>query len=76
MININFIPDFIDPGLKGQAIFARARYRQPLFKAEIIISGTENYKVVFEKPQKFVAPGQSAVIYGKGGQMIGGGVIR
>ena len=76
LININFIPDFIDPGLKGQAIFARARYRQPLFKAEIIISGTENYKVVFEKPQKFVAPGQSAVIYGKGGQMIGGGVIR
>ncbi len=31
--------------------------------------------LVFEQGQKFVAPGQSAVLYSKKGQMLGGGVI-
>ena len=32
-------------------------------------------KLIFEKPQKFVAPGQSAVFYSDSGEMLGGGVI-
>jgi len=31
--------------------------------------------LVFEHAQKFVAPGQSAVLYSKSGEMLGGGVI-
>ncbi len=31
--------------------------------------------LTFDRPQKFVAPGQSAVFYSKSGEMLGGGVI-
>jgi tRNA-specific 2-thiouridylase len=33
------------------------------------------YKVKFDKPQRAVTPGQSAVFYGKGGEVLGGGII-
>ncbi len=56
--------------------FARVRYRQPLFPAMLYKLSTTTYKLVFNKPQKFVAPGQSAVIYSAKGEMLGGGVIK
>ena len=34
------------------------------------------YQLIFEVPQKFVAPGQSAVFYSKDGEMLGGGIIN
>lgn len=57
------------PG-KGQ-LFARVRYRQPVFP--ITLKGK---KVIFKTAQKFIAPGQSAVLYDKKGCMLGGGVIE
>ncbi len=51
-------------------LLVRIRYRQPLFKAKLV-----GKTLVFDKPQKFVAPGQSAVLYRKNGEMIGGGII-
>lgn len=36
---------------------------------------TFSFQLVFDKPQKFIAPGQSAVFYDKNGVMLGGGVI-
>lgn len=57
------------------SVFARVRYRQPLFPATLYKLSTTTYKLVFNKPQKFVAPGQSAVIYSAKGEMLGGGVI-
>jgi len=36
---------------------------------------TCRFRLIFDKPQKFVAPGQSAVWYSKNGQMLGGGII-
>jgi tRNA-specific 2-thiouridylase len=61
-------------------VLARVRYRQPLGKAIMTVKknrGEESPSVslVFERPQKFVAQGQSAVFYSKNGQMLGGGVI-
>ncbi len=91
-------------------VMARVRYRQPLFKATLIVQndgtvqdvvndkGVKNkqakrsnkhsdrtaitFKLVFDKPQKFVATGQSAVWYSAerrdlpaGRQVLGGGVI-
>ncbi len=52
-------------------VYVRVRYRQPLFQA--ILTGDS--RLLFLKPQKFVAEGQSAVFYSKKGEMIGGGVI-
>jgi tRNA-specific 2-thiouridylase len=51
-------------------ILARVRYRQPLFEATLTESGLK-----FAVAQKFVAPGQSAVVYSKDGELLGGGII-
>ena len=62
-------------------VLARIRHRQPLQKAtlrkdNVTSSQDVTLKLIFKKPQKFVAPGQSAVIYSKKGQLLGGGVIK
>lgn len=61
--------NFTDVPPKG-VLLARIRYRQPLFKAHLI-----DKKLIFSKPQQFVAPGQSAVLYDARGKLLGGGVI-
>ena len=57
------------------SVYARVRYRQPLFKA-VLKRAKSRYSLVFALPQRYVAPGQSAVWYSKSGEMLGGGVIR
>lgn len=59
---------------KTVAVSARVRYRQPLFKAKLS-KGRKGWSLEFTKPQRFVASGQSAVIYDKNGKMLGGGII-
>jgi hypothetical protein len=62
-------------------VYARVRYRQPLFEATLQASANSEsktnkrvklksvnskpirYSLIFKNPQKFVAPGQSAVLY-------------
>ncbi|MBI2024592.1 MAG: tRNA 2-thiouridine(34) synthase MnmA [Candidatus Harrisonbacteria bacterium] len=58
-------------GKSPKLVYARVRYRQPLEKA-----GFDGKKLIFSRPIKFVAEGQSAVIYDKKGLMLGGGVIK
>ncbi len=55
---------------------ARIRYRQPLAPAIIKFTTSQVVRLIFKKPQKFVAPGQSAVFYNKRGEMLGGGIIQ
>jgi tRNA-uridine 2-sulfurtransferase len=61
------------------AVFARIRYRQPVFKAMLLLTNSRELvskgELIFEKPQKFVAAGQSAVFYNARGVMLGGGII-
>lgn len=52
----------------------RIRYRQPKQSATVYHLSSVNYKLVFDVPQRGVAPGQSAVFY-EGEKMLGGGVI-
>ena len=61
-------------GYKEIKVLARVRYRQPLFSALFIIHNS-SFKLVFDKPQRFIAAGQSAVLYSKFGRMLGGGII-
>ncbi len=56
-------------------IYVRIRYRQVLAPAFLHSLSSGKYGINFEKPQKFVAPGQSAVFYDKNGKMLGGGII-
>jgi tRNA-specific 2-thiouridylase len=72
---------------KSAKILVRTRYRQPLIKAELVTSNKQqvtkenkkslvaSYCLLFTKPIKFVAPGQSAVFYNKESELLGGGVI-
>jgi tRNA-specific 2-thiouridylase len=52
----------------------KIRYKSNLAKAKIS-KNVKSIKIVFQKPQKAVTPGQSAVFY-KGKELIGGGVIQ
>lgn len=65
--NVNWISS--EPP-KSKELLVRTRYRQPLIKCQM-----SSNRVIFKKPQMFVAPGQSAVFYGKKGELLGGGVI-
>ncbi len=60
--------------LLGKKVQARCRYRAPLVLAKIIRSENGDWKVVFNKPQNNLAPGQSCVLY-HGHHCLGGGVI-
>lgn len=53
---------------------ARIRYRQPLGKAELHYDGAFLY-VIFDQPQRGVAPGQFVAWY-EGDELIGSGVIQ
>ncbi len=73
-INLNYSLIRTNKGYKEIKVFARVRYRQPLFPASLILNNS-SFKLVFDKPQRFVAPGQSAVLYFKLGGILGGGII-
>ncbi len=59
---------------KSLKILVRTRYRQPLVLAKIMFHAS-NFKLYFGQPVKFIAPGQSAVFYGKNKELLGGSVI-
>jgi tRNA-specific 2-thiouridylase len=75
LVQVNIIRITEATSVEQQEVFARVRYRQPLSKAKLIFDENGNYWLVFDKPQKFVASGQSAVWYSKTGEMLGGGII-
>lgn len=70
--------NMVVPLQRKAVVMARVRYRQPLASALLAMSGSRAHPRVtltFKKPQKFVAEGQSAVLYVKGGGLVGGGII-
>jgi len=80
-LNKEIIKSYIKNNEIEMPVFARVRYRQPLFSAKI--SGKLNSKkldLIFDEPQKFIAEGQSAVFYlpykNNFFELIGGGVIE
>ncbi len=62
---------------KKAIAYARVRYRQPVQKTtlRLEVKPPNIGKLIFAKPQKFVAAGQSAVLYSKTGELLGGGII-
>lgn len=82
LTDVNFIraapksyPSQEHRALPALQMFARVRYRQLLAKATLARDG-KRYTLTFAEPQKFIAPGQSAVWYAKNGELIGGGIIE
>jgi len=56
-------------------IKAKIRYRTKLADVTIYKLQAKNYKLKFDKPQPAITPGQSVVFY-RGQQLLGGGVIK
>jgi tRNA-specific 2-thiouridylase len=52
----------------------KIRYKSALAKAKIINYKKNKVKIVFQKPQTAITPGQSAVFY-NGQELLGGGII-
>lgn len=78
LAGVNFINPITNYQLPFITVYARVRYRQPLVPATLACSSQSpdvSYKLEFDSPVKFVAPGQSAVFYTKDGELLGGGVI-
>jgi tRNA-specific 2-thiouridylase len=53
---------------------AKIRYKTNFAKATIYSVRNKIYKAIFERPQKAITPGQSVVFY-KGNEVLGGGII-
>jgi tRNA-specific 2-thiouridylase len=71
--NMNYILfEKPEPGMK---LLAKTRYSQQEVPVSIIPLEDDRAQIVFEKPQPFVAPGQSVVLY-KDDYVAGGGIIE
>jgi tRNA-specific 2-thiouridylase len=66
--------NWITPQKLPILVDVKIRYRSNLAKAKIFEDKNKKIKVVFQKPQKAITQGQSAVFY-KGKAVFGGGVI-
>ena len=72
--DVNFINSEARELKIDMPVLVRVRYRQPLVRAKIV-KQESGVKLVFNKPMRFIAPGQSAVFYSESGELLGGGVI-
>jgi tRNA-uridine 2-sulfurtransferase len=78
LTSVNWVS--IEPKLPAH-ISSQTRYHNPKVNAIIKAANSREsavhglYKIEFEKPQRAVTPGQSAVFYSKKGEIIGGGRI-
>jgi tRNA-specific 2-thiouridylase len=63
-----------DPVKKGETVGAKIRSLHNMAKARVFPLSAEKVRVVFEKPQWAIAPGQSVVFYKKD-RVMGGGII-
>ncbi|MDD5434584.1 MAG: tRNA 2-thiouridine(34) synthase MnmA [Nitrospira sp.] len=64
-----------EPFTQFRELQARIRYRSKTVKVSVAPFGGGHVRVIFEKSQRAVAPGQSIVFY-EGEEVIGGGIIE
>lgn len=64
-----------EPITQPMKLNARIRYRHEPVKASLTPIGEGQVRIVFEKPQRAVTPGQSIVFY-EDDEVIGGGIIE
>jgi tRNA-specific 2-thiouridylase len=64
-----------DPLPAGAACEVQIRYRAKAVPATVLASGPGSISLALEAPVRAISPGQSGVLYGAEGQVLGGGVI-
>lgn len=63
------------PAAAGARCTVQLRYRSPAISATVTAGEPDALELALDQPARAVAPGQSGVIYGEGGRVLGGGVI-
>lgn len=64
------------PEINGEMkVKAKIRYRQSEAPATVIQTGVDEFKVIFDEPQRAITKGQSVVLY-DGDTVVGGGIIK
>lgn len=68
----------MEPLIEGESVICsvKVRYHHNAQKATVSYLDKDSIKIVFEKPVKSAAPGQSAVLYDDDGCVLGGGIIN
>jgi tRNA-uridine 2-sulfurtransferase len=69
---VNWLADPLEPGDRCEV---QIRYRARGAPAIVIERSEEGLTLALETPVRAVTPGQSGVLYGAGGRVLGGGVI-
>ena len=64
-----------DPPAPGDTVQIQIRHRAPAAEAEVVRFDRDGIELRFRRPQRAVAPGQSAVVF-RGEVVLGGGRIR
>jgi tRNA-specific 2-thiouridylase len=64
-----------EPLEAGDACEVQIRYRARAVPATVLSTGTDTITLALETAVRAITPGQSGVLYGRDGQVLGGGVI-
>lgn len=79
LASIDYLPEAVAT-LQAGRLMTKIRYRHDVVPCQIVIlngseESPEKIKVIFDKPQRAITPGQSAVFY-FGDEVLGGGIIE
>jgi tRNA-uridine 2-sulfurtransferase len=69
---LNWLADPLEPGDRCEV---QIRHRARATPATVLERRAEGLSLALETPVRAITPGQSGVLYGEGGQVLGGGVI-
>jgi tRNA-specific 2-thiouridylase len=69
---LNWLAEPLD---EGDSCEVQLRYRAGAVPATVLSVGAESIELALALPVRAIAPGQSGVLYGTNGQVLGGGVI-
>jgi tRNA-uridine 2-sulfurtransferase len=69
---VNWLADLLEAGASCEV---QIRYRAAPVPATVLSAEGETVTLGLETPVRAIAPGQSGVVYGHDGQVLGGGVI-
>lgn len=64
-----------DPLAAGDTCEVQLRYRAPAVPATVLTAADHRLELALATPVRAITPGQSAVLYGPGGRLLGGGVL-
>ena len=63
------------PLAEGDTCEVQLRYRAPAVGATVLLAEPGRLRLALATPVRAITPGQSAVLYGPGGRLLGGGVL-